>query len=242
MYSLDINFLKDRQQQDFSKISIADKKSVLSVKENLPIIIGGGIAVLLPGLAGISVLILGQLSNQTQAKIEQLDAELVKLNAQSKSFEEIEAQIEANKKEIQALVTVFNQIKPWSATFQEIENQIPPSVNVESIKQDGLELTISGYALDYDNINDFVLLLQSSKMLQANQTAIIDAKLGSLPVKNQNKSEDIEISYPQVVQYTITTQLTERPASELLQQLDSNGAVGLVRRIKTLEQKGVFKP
>lgn len=240
MYGLDVNFLKDRQQ-DSNKITVVTQKPTRSLSDNLPIIIGGGVAVLLPALAGLSLLVLGQLSSQTQGNIQQLDTELGKINAQNKTIEDIEAQVEANNQEIQALVTVFNQIKPWSATFQEIENQIPPSVNIGSIQQDGLALTISGYALNYDNLNDFLLLLQGSEMLQADKTAITEANLGDLPVKNENLPEDIEITFPQAVKYTITTELTERPASELLPKLDRNGAVGLVRRIQTLEQKGVFK-
>ncbi|ACK68102.1 Fimbrial assembly family protein [Rippkaea orientalis PCC 8801] len=241
MYSLDVNFLKDRRQDSGKSLTVA-KKSSLSIEQQLPIIIGSSVAVLLPVLVGVAIIVVNQLSGQTQTKIEELDAELARLNAQNKSIEEIKAEIKKNDEEIKALVQVFDQIKPWSAILQEIENQIPANVNVGSIQQEGLKLTISGFAVDYDDLNDFLLLLQGSEIFQADKTAIIEAKLEDLPIENQTPSEDITIDYPQGVKYTISTELTERPASELLQKLDRNGAVGLVRRIENLKQAGVFQP
>ncbi|HAC63657.1 MAG TPA: fimbrial protein [Cyanothece sp. UBA12306] len=241
MYSLDVNFLKDRRQEGASKTVTVENKPSFSLQDKLPIVIGGVVGLGLIVLSGLSILVVNQLSSSTQSKIEELDQELGRLNAQNKSIEDIEAEIARNDTEIKALVQVFDQIKPWSAIFQEIKNQIPSNVNVTSIKQDGLTLTIDGYAVDYQDLNDFVLLLQGSKIFNADQTTIVDAAVGDLPIESKNKSEDIVVTYPQGIKYVITTELTERPASDLVQELDRNGAVGLVRRIENLKQTGVWQ-
>lgn len=58
----------------------------------------------------------------------------------------------------------------------------------------------------------------------------------------QGKGEEIELNYPQVVNYQIVTMLNNKPANELIEELTRKGAVGLVTRIKTLEEKGVIQP
>ncbi|MGB5594560.1 MAG: PilN domain-containing protein, partial [Crocosphaera sp.] len=126
--------------------------------------------------------------------------------------------------------------------LREIEEQIPPNVQVGSIAQKETEVTIVGYAMSYDDLNDFMLTLQSSPFLDAEQTAIKTATLEDFPVETPNAPDDIEIEFPQGVKYTITTAITDRPSSELIQEFARDGAVGLVNRIRTLESKGVLKP
>lgn len=242
MYSLDVNFLKDRQLDTSAKATTISTSKSPSLQQQLPLIIGGAIMVLLPALTATSLLVLNQLSSQTQANIQQLEGELGKLNAQNKKIEEIETTIKQNNDEIQALVTVFNQIRPWSAMLREIENQIPANVQVGSIAQEEAKVTIQGYALDYDDLNDFLLTLQSSPLFQADQTVITEANLDDLPIETTNTPENLTIEIPQGVKYTITTAITDRPSSELIQEFAREGAVGLVNRIKTLENKGVLNP
>ncbi|MGB5768433.1 MAG: PilN domain-containing protein [Crocosphaera sp.] len=242
MYSLDVNFLKDRHLETSSKTTSINESRGISLKEQLPLLIGGGVLVLLPALTASSLLILNQLSSSTEQRIQQLDSQLGQLNAQNKNLEDIEAKVKQNDEEIQSLVTVFNQIRPWSAILREIEEQIPPNVQVGSIAQKETEVTIVGYAMSYDDLNDFILTLQSSPFLDAEQTAIKTATLEDFPVETPNAPDDIEIEFPQGVKYTITTAITDRPSSELIQEFARDGAVGLVNRIRTLESKGVLKP
>ncbi len=242
MYSLDVNFLKDRHL-DASKATVPTKAAAgPPLKQQLPIIIGGLVLLVLPALAASSLLLLSQLSSQTQQRIAELDAQLGELNAQTQRIKDIEAQIAKSNQEVQSLVGVFNQIKPWSAMFAELGQQTPKNVQIGLIQQDGLNLIIAGYALNYDDLNDFILTLQSSPFLQADKTKLVEAILQDLPVEVQNVSEDVSVSIPQAIKYTITTQLTERPSSELASELARDGAVGLVSRLKTLQQKGVLQP
>lgn len=243
MYSLDVNFLKDRHLETNNKTTLNTQvSSGPSLKEQLPLIIGGAVMVVLPAITASSLLLLNQLSSSTEQRIEQLETQLGQLNSQNQSIEEINAKVEQNNQEIQSLVTVFNQIRPWSAILREIETQIPANVQVGSITQTDTEVTIGGYAMDYDDLNDFVLTLQSSPLLDAEQTRIQTATLADFPVETNNAPDNIEIEFPQGVQYTITTAISDRPSSELIQEFARSGATGLVNRIRTLENKGVLKP
>ena len=49
------------------------------------------------------------------------------------------------------------------------------------------------------------------------------------------------IQIPQGVKYSITTELTDTPDKDLLPELIRKGAIGLVTRFKTLEQKGILQ-
>ncbi|NEQ18297.1 MAG: fimbrial assembly protein, partial [Moorea sp. SIO3E2] len=51
----------------------------------------------------------------------------------------------------------------------------------------------------------------------------------------------VKYTLPKVVEYTIKTQLSDIPASEILKELDRKGAVGLVTRIRNLQSQGVIQ-
>ena len=242
MYSLDVNFLKDRHLETSTKTTLVTQSRGPSLKEQLPLMIGGAVMVILPAITASSLLVLNQLSSSTQQRIQQLENQLGQLSAQNQSIEEINAKVQQNDQEIQSLVTVFNQIRPWSAILSEIEAKIPTNVQVGSITQSDTGVTIAGYAMSYDDLNDFVLTLQSSPLLDAEQTVITTATLEDFPIDTKNAPDNIEVEFPQGVKYTITTAISDRPSSELIQDFARSGAIGLVNRIRTLENKGVLKP
>ncbi len=242
MYSLDVNFLKDRHLETKAKTTLVPQARGPSLKEQIPLLIGGGVMLVLPAITASSLLILNQLSSSTEQSIQELENQLGQLNAQNKSIDEINAKVKQNDQEIESLVTVLNQIRPWSAILKELEAQVPPNVQIGSIVQKDKEVTIGGYAMNYDDLNDFVLTLQSSPLLNAEKTVIKTATLEDLPVETENLPDNLEVEFPQGVKYTITTAISDRPSSELLQDFARSGAVGLVNRIRTLENKGVLKP
>lgn len=274
MYSLDINFLKDRHSTDSSKGATKTESPTLSFSKNLPIIAGLATMVALLALTGGLWMLLNLQSSQAQKNIEELDAEIAKLSTQNQNAGEIEKKIAAINEETQALVSVFNQIKPWSAILQDIQDQIPPGVQVRSIKQaevpatpetgglPGIQLTITGVAGSYENVNDFLLTLQKSDFLKADKTKLGNVSLVDLPIEftsPKNLPPDTSVDFaegvltvttpqeiatlkiPQGVDYTITTELNNKPASQLLRELARQGAVGLVTRIRTLEQTGAIQ-
>ena len=98
----------------------------------------------------------------------------------------------------------------------------------------------------FTQINDFVLLLNQSPFFNSEKTKLIEAKLeeNSTQLVAKSAEADSGVTKPQlqpVVKYTIETYLSRATASEMLTELQKNGALGLVNRIKTLEEKGVIK-
>lgn len=260
MYSLDVNFLKDRKLDESTKMAPVRGAAPISWRKQTPLLIGLGIGAVLVGLTTILGTMLNLQKAKTEANIKELEAEISQLNARNQSLQEMEAKVKAIDEEATALVTVFNQIKPRSAILQEIRRRTPPTVQIVGIEESLLapkpeagetqykvQLKITGYARTYDDVNNFVLTLQNSEFFTASQTRIEGAKKESFPVQLDEsvanlEKQNIKVELPEAVQYTITIELSNIPASQLLPSLSRNGAVGLVTRIKTLEQTGAFQP
>ena len=103
-------------------------------------------------------------------------------------------------------------------------------------------LKISGFASNYEAVNDYLLTLQASPFLEGKKTAIESAALADLPVQVANQYKNINVTFPQAVQFVITAQLSDTPATEQLPNLARNGALGVVTRIKTLKRQGAIQP
>lgn len=256
MYSLDVNFLKDRHLKQTGEKTTADKMpTAINLSKQKPLLIGVGVGAGLLALTGLLGLIVGWQTSATQATIQTLDGKLGQLQGQSKKIEDLKGQLTAVEAENQALVTVFNQIRPWSAILQEIRLQTPPSVQLTSLQQVDVpanpgqgqpnlatQLKISGFASSYEAVNDYLLTLQASPFLQGKKTVIESAALADLPVQVANEYKNISVSFPQAVQFVITAQLSDTPATEQLKQLKRNGAEGVVTRINTLKDQGAIQP
>jgi type IV pilus assembly protein PilN len=265
MYSLDVNFLKDRNLTGTSTAGgqLKTKKAKQPLGAMVPLYVGLGIMVLLPAIAGGFWLFLSNQKTQITAQIAEFDKQIQDLDAKQQKVKELEAKLAQADGETQALASVFTQIKPWSAMLQDIRDRIPPGVQLKSIAQGESkppqgstdlpkpQLTIRGFARTYNDVNDFLLTLQDSKFLSPDNTKIETANLVANPTKVQlpeaeesGKPETVKISVelPKVVEYTIVAQINDTPATELIRELDKKGSVGLVTRIRTLEQKGVIKP
>lgn len=263
MYSLDINFLKDRpdyRQAEKGSESPKAKKQI-QMGEMTPLIIGVIVGLLpLALVAGVGFLWLPQQNAKLNQEIAEIDAELQSLQAEKNKINDLNNQIQAVRQETEALATVFNQIKPWSAILQDIRDRVPTGVQIQAIEQteteteaaEGTEgstplptinVEISGLARSFDDVNNFLLTLQESPFFQKEETHIVTAQLeenpAELEVPQKEGGETVaEITYelPKVVGYTVETSLTNVPASELLREIDRKGAVGLVARIKALQQ------
>ncbi len=252
MYSLDVNFLKDRHLETTKTTTSPKKSPTATLKQQTPLLIGAGVGLGLVALTGGFLAFLNLQKNQTQDNIAELDAKLGQLQEQAKSVEEIKQQIEVANGEVTALVSVFNQIRPWSALLEELKVQIPENVQISSViegpapqvegQPPGTQLTIDGYAQNYEAVNDFLLTLQNSRFLKANRTQIVSATLEkSLPLQLTAGSPYQSASLPDVVKYKITTEFSNIPADQLRKELSQRGAVGLLSRLRTLEQTGAIK-
>lgn len=292
MYSLDINFLRDRggvQQEQVNRPRPAPKGSMT------PLYIGLAVGLLMPALVGGAWLFLGQQVALKEAKKTELDAELARLQVEQKKIDQLNAQTALVTDETNSLASVFDQIKPWSAMLQDIRERIPAGVQISSIQQTQAvvapssapvarakgaakptasptaspgaktapgattaattnrpttKLEITGRARSFDDVNFFLLTLQRSSFLKRDETQIVKAELVRdssrvevrRPAATQNQpTSNITYELPKSVQFTISTNLSDIPASELLRELDRKGAVGLVTRIRNLQEKGIIQ-
>ncbi len=270
MYSLDVNFLKDRvesKQEKFTRYT----KTGLSVGGQTSIYLGLAVGVILPALVGSGWLILQNQNAQLETKVQSIDAQLSRLGVAEEEIKKIQAQTSQVQSETKALATVFNQIRPWSAMLQDLRDRIPKTVQIDSVKEitasapqpaaasstnnsssnkpqpvpstpiatGGIQIT--GVARSFNDVNDFVLTLNQSAFLQPGETKIVTAELTDNPLQ-ASANASVKVKLPQIVKYTVESKLSNVPASEILRELERKGTLGLVTRIRTLQQKGVIQP
>ncbi len=136
MYSLDINFLRDRPEYKQDEPSKAPtKKGSGSAKDQLPLI--GAVLFAM----GINVAVMGAWwwatneNNRLSAAQTALDQEVAKLNTQASAIKAINSETDKVTAEYKALAGVFDQIKPWSAMLQDLSNRTPAGVKIAKIEQ-----------------------------------------------------------------------------------------------------------
>lgn len=253
MYSLDVNFLNDREDRSYD-LEAVGRSSGGTQANWTPAILG-----LLIGLVPLGLVLLGwgALQRINANLTTQRDQLQVKVDEQGRVAEVVaaaEARAQEAEDSANALITVFDQIKPWSAMMASIRETIPGGVQVKTVQQSAEDLDgqtrqkveVKGVALTFDDVNDFVLVLRRSPFLDAENTELISSSLIDNPetiTLAENAPQGIEVRQPKVVEYTINSVLSDRPASELLAELESTLAVGLTSRIQTiqnLQEKGDF--
>ena len=125
MYSLDINFLKDRPDYKAADLPKAKKTGGATIQDPKPIFIGVGAAVAINSVVIAAMLIFQSINGNLQQELDALNAKLAKLNAEVKNIEAIKTKAATFKEEADALATVFNDIKPWSALLGELGSVMP---------------------------------------------------------------------------------------------------------------------
>jgi type IV pilus assembly protein PilN len=275
MYSLDINFLNDRTDRttDFAARTPAARGGA----NNTPMFVGLAVGAAALIFVGAFWGILQKLNADDRERLAELDAQLAAQSSFQAQLTSLTQEAQQAEAEAQALVTVFDQIKPWSALLQSIRDSVPSGVQIATIEQTEGEIppapapaanaapnaeaadpnapaplpqrppslvNVSGYATSFDNVNDFLLVLQRSPFFEAESTRLIDAQLVDYPERielPEGAPSGVEVRVPQVVQYNIEATLTDLPASELLAELESALAVGLTARIQALRDRGAFQ-
>ncbi|BAQ65105.1 PilN domain-containing protein [Geminocystis sp. NIES-3709] len=258
MYNIDINFLKDRKL-DASSGTTAFKKTTPKTIQ-LPILIGTGVAVGFIAATGGALFFLNNQKAATNKTIAELDAEIQRLQGQNTQVQQIQTEIDAISNEIGILVSVFNQIKPWSAMLSEIGSVTPSGIQIQTINQSGNKsLIINGYADSYDLVNDFLLTLKNSRFLNPEATTLVTTSIADNPgtvvssrsqiIGNDNiaptsvdtNTESVNVTLPKVFLYTINTEINDKSSEELLNLLNRRGAIGLVSRLTYLQRKGALR-
>lgn len=265
MYNIDINFLKDRKLDSTGGTTAFQKKPATPLSERVPIFIGTGVGVAFIAAVGGALVLLNGQKSSTNNTIAELDAEIQRLQGQNQQVQQIQTEIDNVNRETGILASVFNYIKPWSAMLAEIAYVTPPSVQINSITQnDTKTLTINGYAQSYDDVNDFLLTLKNSPFLNGENTRLTTSSLTDNPstvifdrsqLNPQTQggagggtsptpgvaNTGIQLELPQVILYTVTTEISDLSSEQLLNLLNRRGAIGLVSRLSNLQRKGVLQ-
>jgi type IV pilus assembly protein PilN len=139
MYSLDINFLNDRAER--AAEAGLTKGSRRAATDPRPYYIGAAIAIALPLFALGFWLFLQNQNRTLAARQAELDNQLSALQAQLGEVNKINTQIQEIEAENQALASVFDYIKPWSAILQDVRSRVPNGVQIANIEQIELEET-----------------------------------------------------------------------------------------------------
>lgn len=249
MYNIDVNFLRDRKLDGLSTGTSFAKKAPTPMAEKLPIFIGAGVGVACIAAAGGALLLVNSQKTSTENEIATLETEITRLQGQSQQIQDYENKIKTIKDETESFVSVFKSIKPWSAMLKEISSLIPAKVQIASITQSETVdsttqskrqvLNIKGIAQSYDDVGDFVLNLKRSQFINPENTKLTSSEFTKNPNELKNSGADLKNSM--VVLYDITAEISDVPAPELINALDSRGAIGLVARLKILKEKGAIE-
>lgn len=271
MYSLDVNFLNDRAiaQPDkgfqFVKPSLPGGNMTplylgLTIGLVLPTLVAGSWLFLQSRNS--------QLEQETAAldqeisrlgiqeqNAQQLQQQTTQIQAETRSLATVFNQIRpwsAMLQDMRDRIPTTVQIQSLKQTAPESPPPAPaaqpsPDANAAtppapaSNPAGGIE--IIGLARSFSDVNDFLLSLQQSPFLNAANTKVVSAELvdAPVPIIGDPQAAATPPKPQQAVQYTIQTSLSDVPAVDLMRELERKGSVGLVTRIRSLQQKGVMQ-
>jgi len=131
MYGLDVNFLNDRTQRPTE----VGPRSTVVKNDPTPYYIGGGIALALLAAVGGAWFLLNGQNAELEKRRAELDGQLTALQAKLGEVQNVNQQVSQIESENQALATVFDQIKPWSAVLQDVRDRVPNGIQLDKIEQ-----------------------------------------------------------------------------------------------------------
>jgi type IV pilus assembly protein PilN len=235
MYTLDINFLSDRagdEAQAIERQPIADSQFL---------VYGGAVAVVALAIVGGAFLVLNFQNEGIQQKLSALTAEESQLNSKLTALKTQETELQAIQARTGELVNLFVGNMPVSAIADDIRKRTPITVQVEAITQASVaptaqapatsQISLTGKATSYNELNDFLLLLKASPLLEGKETILVSSVL-------QPATNDKNFT---LVNFQIRTAVTAKSPADILPALQKTGADGLVTRVNLLKQQGVIK-
>jgi type IV pilus assembly protein PilN len=251
MYSLDVNFLRERRQEEHGEIEtqVQEETSFLpSWKRNLPLILGTVVGITLPATVGVWGYLTSLRITEVEQDINQLEQQLSRFQNQQQQVTQKREELNQAQENLTAFANIFNQVKPVSAILEEVRDRAPNNIQINSIQQtttdeNRIQFELSGVGESYETINYFLLTLQRSPLVQAQTVHLqnVNRTNFNLELINDPPASVEELSPIPVITYTLSFQLTQQPASELLPTLSEQGAMGLVRRIQVLEAQGIVQ-
>ncbi|MDX2255168.1 MAG: PilN domain-containing protein [Pseudanabaenaceae cyanobacterium bins.39] len=238
MYSLDINFLSDREAAIEAQVA-AERQPIA---DSQFLIYGGAVAVVALGLVGGAFVVLNSMNEGVQQELTQLTGRETELKGKITALSGQEKELEAIVAKTNELVQLFVGNLPMSAVATDISRRTPVTVQVESITQASSEtdsnIRIVGKATGYNELNDFLLLMQASPLLSGKDTKLISSTLEQGTVTRNFNLVNFQI---ETKLKELKSDLTKEEYQKVLTDLQKSGADGLVARINLLKQKGVIE-
>jgi len=222
MYSIDINFLRDREAPEQ-----ASAGQTMQIADSQFLIYGGVAAFLALAIAGGYYFYVDSNLQQALQLKAQRDAEKIKLDSELAEVQGAQAglaQIEAKTNE---LLTLFVGQLPTYAILSDFSRRTPDTIQINNLAENARAIQIDGSARDYKALNDYFLLLKSSPFLDPEKTRLTSATLGT----EANAT----------VKFSIQTAVTTKRADELLKELQEAEATGLLVRLSKLKKEGIIK-
>jgi type IV pilus assembly protein PilN len=259
MYSLEINFLKDR-----APVVIERRGGRKQTPLNERMLMYAGVAAGLLPLALVGGFWFYQ-NNQTgvlTAERDKIKQENEATQAQQKQIDGVKKQVREIKDETAGLATVFDQLKPWSAMLQDVRDRLPAGVqltcvaqtipttadiaNCQSVQAASVSggsstattgapatdtIVISGITYNFGSINDFLLTLQQSPFFKPEDTKIVISELKDYPAQWQQSQSSATATSSQQPKLKKVVEFTIRTS------LSDTPASKLLRE---LERKGAL--
>jgi type IV pilus assembly protein PilN len=233
MYNLDINFLNDREVA----AEIAEQQPI---EDKRFIFIGAGVGAAALAAVGVMYLIIGGRLSSLETRLAQLTAEESQLTSQLAALSSSEQEIASINQRTDQVVALFVQDLPTSALMQDVRKRATPiNVQLSSLVRENQTVTISGSASSFDDVNNFVLLLQDSPFFNSAETKLVSADLQDSGSGGGGPQKTVQ-TIP-LVEYSITAQITDENLLTLLPELQRAGAEGVVQRISLLREQGVIE-
>ena len=104
------------------------------------------------------------------------------------------------------------------------------------------KIKVTGIAQSFNDVNSFMLTLKKSAFINPDDIQLVTANLVQEGANITGTGTNTTIIPIKAVKYEIQTSLKQVPAPELLRDLEQKGAIGLVTRLKSLQQQQVIKP
>lgn len=225
MYSLNVNFLKDRPEYQNARAAKASGGKGAAGSGRLLVVLGAVVGVMVPAaVGGFYGYLAWQMSN-LEANQLKLDQDLQDLEAELKKAEQAQAEMKAIDDLTQGLVGVFNKVKSWSAVLSDLRDRLPQGVQLLSIKEaenpDAKTaasastsasagssgppppkqiITIEGYANSVEGVGELLLLLQKSPFLDSAVTRLVTSELVDNPAQIVQANQEV----PEGIAYVLS--------------------------------------
>ncbi|MFB2978618.1 PilN domain-containing protein [Microseira sp. BLCC-F43] len=135
MYNLEINFLNDPQRKPVKVETGGGSRRPTPLNERMVMYAGVAAGLLPLALVGGFWFYQSNETNRLTAERDKLKQENAATQAQQKQIDNVKKQVKDIKEETTGLVTVFDQLKPWSAMLQDVRDRLPAGVQLTCVGQ-----------------------------------------------------------------------------------------------------------